>query len=93
MWQVARCRPAGGSSLRPAVSGYRVLPRWLAGREGLRIEATFIPEFRDVAARIAELIDLFAAADSLLERTLDQPLSRAALGFDVEVASGDERDD
>ncbi len=64
-----------------AVSGYRLLPRWLDGRKGMVIGPNFIPELRDVAARIAELIDLFAAADSLLARTLDNPLSRAALGF------------
>jgi hypothetical protein len=64
-----------------AVSGYRVLPRWLAAREKLAIGRTFIPELRDVAARIAELIDLFDAADSILQRTLDEPLSRAALGI------------
>ncbi|HEY7901114.1 MAG TPA: hypothetical protein VIC25_08015 [Caulobacteraceae bacterium] len=65
-----------------AVSGYRLLPRWLAAREGQAIGPTLIPELRDVAARIAELIDLFAAADTILARTLDQPLSRAALGVD-----------
>jgi hypothetical protein len=65
-----------------SVSGYRVLPRWLAAREGLAISPTFIPELRDVAARIAELIDLFENADSILARTLDNALSRAALGFD-----------
>lgn len=63
-----------------AVSGYRVLPRWLAGREGMEIDEDFIPQLRDVAARIAELIDLFADADTILERTLERPLSRAALG-------------
>jgi hypothetical protein len=70
-----------------AVSGYRLLPRWLAAREGLAIGPTFIPELRDVAARIAELIDLFDAADSILVRTLDAPLSRAALGLKVQGAS------
>ena len=42
----------------------------------------FIPELRDVAGRIAELIDLFEAADTILERTLGDALIRAALGFD-----------
>jgi predicted helicase len=59
-----------------AVSGYRLLPRWLAAREGLAIGPTFIPELRDVAA-----------ADSILVRTLDAPLSRAALGLKVRGAS------
>ena len=51
---------------------------------------------RDVAARIAELIDLFASADSILIRTLDDPLSREALGLTptgapvAEPASGDD---
>ena len=65
-----------------AVSGYRLLPRWLAAREGMTIGPTFIPELRDVAARIAELIDLFDAADSILDRTLDDSLSRAALALE-----------
>jgi hypothetical protein len=64
------------------VSGYRVLPRWLDAREGLAIGPTFIPELRDLVARVMELIDLFQSADSILARTLDNALSRAALGFD-----------
>lgn len=64
-----------------AVSGYRVLPRWLAAREGLEIGDKFVPELRDVAGRIAELIDLFDEADSILKRTLEDPLSREALGL------------
>ena len=73
-----------------AVSGYRLLPRWLAGREGLAIGSTFIPELRDVAGRIAELIDLFGAADSILQRTLDDSLTRAALGFENAEAVADD---
>jgi Type ISP C-terminal specificity domain/N-6 DNA Methylase len=64
-----------------AVSGYRLLPRWLAAREGVEIGDRFVPDLRDVAGRIAELIDLFQAADSILVRTLDNPLSREALGL------------
>ena len=41
----------------------------------------FVPELRDIAGRIAELIDLFDEADSILTRTLDDPLSREALGL------------
>jgi hypothetical protein len=41
----------------------------------------FVPELRDLAGRIRELIDLFEAADSILVRTLDEPLSREALGL------------
>jgi len=74
-----------------AVSGYRLLPRWLAAREGLAIGPNLIPELRDVAARIAELIDLFEAADSILEGTLADSLGRAALGFDdLEADPGDD---
>lgn len=65
-----------------AVSGYRVVPRWLAAREG--IDATvpdFIPQLRDLVGRVGELIDLFVRADSLLVQTLDDPLSRDSLGF------------
>jgi len=35
---------------------------------------------RDICSRIAELIDLFAEADNVLEATLRETLTRAALG-------------
>ena len=62
-----------------SVSGYRVLPRWLAAREGIAIDAAFIPEVREVAARINELLFLFGEADAILDRTLGDSLNRAAL--------------
>lgn len=68
------------------VSGYFVLRRWLAAREGIEIGPNFIPELRDLVGRIGELIDLFVSADSVLVRTLDDPLSRQALGLDAPVA-------
>lgn len=65
-----------------AVSGYRVVPRWLAARQGLDATAPdFIPQLRDLVGRVGELIDLFVRADSLLVQTLDDPLSRDSLGF------------
>ena len=65
-----------------AVSGYRIVPRWLAAREGSEIGPTFIPELRDLIGRVAELKDLFATADGILQRTLNSRLSRAVLGLD-----------
>jgi Type ISP C-terminal specificity domain/N-6 DNA Methylase len=62
-----------------SVSGYRLLPRWLAAREGLTIDNTLIKDMRDVAGRIAELIDLFGRADKVLELALGRTLSRHAL--------------
>ena len=53
-----------------SVSGYRVLPRWLDGRAGLPIDINFINELRDICGRIAELIDLFAQADTVLGKRL-----------------------
>jgi hypothetical protein len=64
-----------------SVSGYPVLPRWLSGRVGLPADLALVRELRDVAARIAELIDLFAKADIVLEATLHETLSREALGL------------
>jgi hypothetical protein len=64
-----------------AVSGYRVLPRWLDGRAGLPADLALVQEFRDICGRIAELIDLFAAADIVLEATLRETLTREALGL------------
>jgi hypothetical protein len=66
-----------------AVSGYRVFQRWISAREGQMIDDKFVPQLRDVAGRIAELIDLFVSADSILLRTLADPLSRMALGQTV----------
>ena len=68
-----------------AVSGYRVLPRWLEARIGLPADLTFVRELRDICGRIAELIDLFAAADIVLDATLRETLTREALGLDPAV--------
>lgn len=45
----------------------------------------------DLVGRIAELIDLFARADDILEQTLGDAMSREALGLDaVEEADADD---
>jgi hypothetical protein len=64
-----------------SVSGYRVLPRWLEARVGLQADFALVRELRDICGRIAELIDLFAQADIVLEATLNETLTREALGF------------
>lgn len=64
-----------------AVSGYRVLPRWIDGRKGQPATLAFIRELRDVAARIHELIHHFDSADLVLTDTLAHTLTRAELGF------------
>jgi hypothetical protein len=64
-----------------SVSGYRLLPHWLAARQGLAVDHALISAMRDVVGRIAELIDLFARADTLLIQTLPATLTRDALGF------------
>jgi hypothetical protein len=65
-----------------AVSGYRVLPRWIEGRAGLPAELNLVRELRDICGRIAELIDLFAEADIVLEAALHETMTREALGLD-----------
>jgi hypothetical protein len=40
-----------------------------------------VRELRDICGRIAELIDLFAEADIVLEATLSETLTREALGL------------
>jgi hypothetical protein len=72
-----------------AVSGYRLLPRWLDSRIGLPADLPLVRELRDICGRIAELIDLFAEADIVLEATLRDTLSREALGF----GPGEQADD
>lgn len=76
-----------------AVSGYRVLPRWIEGRRGLPADLVFIRELRDVAARIAELIHRFDEADLVLNDTLADTLTREELGFPVPVEEDEARRD
>jgi predicted helicase len=76
-----------------AVSGYRVVPRWLQGRIGLMADLSLVEEFRDVCARVAELIDLFEQADDVLERALQATLSRDALGLASEELGANDGSD
>ncbi len=76
-----------------SVSGYRVFPRWIDGRKGLPATLAFIRELRDVAARIAELIHWFDAADLVLDATLGDTLTRAELGFPAPEPAEPEQDD
>jgi hypothetical protein len=61
------------------VSGYPVLQRWLEGRKGQVVNLALFNAFRDVCGRLADLIDLYDRADTLLINTLDAPLTRDAL--------------
>lgn len=62
-----------------AVSGYLVLYRWLAARNGEALDTHLQRGMLDVVWRIEELLSLFDAADAVLERALARPLTRAAL--------------
>ncbi len=73
-----------------SVSGYRVLPRWLEARIGLPADLALVRGLRDICGRIAELIDLFAQADTVLEATLNESLTREALGL---APGGQDADD
>lgn len=64
-----------------AVSGYPLLPRWLAGRKGTELNDEFLKEFRDINGRINELIHRFDEADLVLEQALTHSLSRDELGL------------
>jgi hypothetical protein len=72
-----------------AVSNYRVLPRWIESRKDLPADVALVTELRDICSRIAELIDLFTEADTVLVATLGETLTRAALGF----GAGDQNED
>jgi hypothetical protein len=65
-----------------AVSGYRVLQKWLAGREGISVDNAFLSEFRDITGRINELIHLFDEADLVLQDALNHTLTRRELGLE-----------
>ena len=75
-----------------SVSGYRVLPRWIDGRKGLPVTLALMRELRDVAARIAELMHWFDAADLVLDATLSNSLTREDLGFPAVVPDETEDD-
>jgi len=64
-----------------AVSGYALLPRWLAHRKGQKVDAALLDAVRDLVARIAQLITLMADADAVLADALSNALSRADLGL------------
>ena len=63
------------------VSGYPVLRRWLEGRAGLPVDLSLFDAFRDVCARLADLIRLRGQADRLLVDALSATLNRDALGM------------
>ena len=65
------------------VSGYPVLHRWLEGRTGLPVDLTLFDDFRDVCARLADLIGLLGQADTVLTDALTATLNRDALGMPV----------
>jgi hypothetical protein len=52
----------------------------------LPTDPSVVRELRDICGRVAELIDLFAKADIVLEATLHERLSREAL---ASVQQGD----
>ena len=64
-----------------AVSGYRVLPRWLAARNGEALNAALQRAILDVAWRIEELLHWFDAADKVLARAVAASLTRHELGL------------
>jgi hypothetical protein len=75
------------------VSSYRVFPRWLDARIGLLADLALVTELRDICGRIAELIDLFAEADIVLDAVLQETLTREALGLAPANESADDRRD
>jgi hypothetical protein len=49
----------------------------------LPADLALVRELRDICGRIAELIDLFSEADTVLASTLRESLTREALGLDT----------
>ena len=70
--------PRGGLGF--AVSGYRLVPRWLEGRRGLPCDLELVTEFRDLCARVAELLTSSPLRDMVLDAALHETLSCEALG-------------
>jgi predicted helicase len=63
------------------VSGYRVLYRWLAARNGEALDADLLRATLDLVWRCTELYHLFDAADSVLGRAVGSSLTRTDLGM------------
>jgi hypothetical protein len=63
------------------VSGYRLLHKWLSGRDGDALDAGLLNGARDVADRIAELMHWFEQADALLDSVMEDALPRADFGL------------
>ena len=59
-----------------AVSGYALLPRWLAHRRRKKVDAAMLDAVRDIVARIGQLIALMTDADTILASALIDPLTR-----------------
>jgi hypothetical protein len=76
-----------------AVSGYRLLPRWLAARAGLPVDHALMKEFRDIAGRINELIHRFDEADLVLQEALNHSLTREGLGLEPAAGGNDDGPD
>ena len=78
-------------SIRPRahLAQNRLLFRWLNARKGLPVDHALLNAFRDIVGRIAELIDLFARADRVLEQALAATLSHEALGLNAGTDEAD----
>jgi hypothetical protein len=64
-----------------AVSGYRVLYRWLAARNGEAWNATLQRGALDLVNRLTELLHWFTLADAVLVQAVATPLTRTRLGL------------
>jgi hypothetical protein len=63
------------------VSGYPLLQKWLAHREGQPADAVLLTELRDLVGRITELITLISQADAVLKQSIANSLTKTAMGF------------
>jgi hypothetical protein len=61
------------------ISGYPVLQKWLAHRQGQPVNAALLANLRDLIGRIAEIDKLMKEADAILEQALAAPLTKTSL--------------
>ena len=64
-----------------SVSGYRVLQKWLAAREGQIVDAALQRQILDLFWHVDELLNWFDAADPVLAAAVAHPLTCAELGI------------
>jgi SAM-dependent methyltransferase len=64
-----------------SISGFQVIYKWLAYRKGQKLDKTMQRELLDLVTRVTELLGLLLRADTVLNKTVADPVPSADLGL------------